>query len=64
MINRNKGNHSINTWEDQYYDGYEVDTYDHRMVSDEIKQGTEDCVKYIEEIVDNEYFWYKNITRK
>lgn len=64
MINRNKGNHSIITWEDKYYDGYEVSTFDEKMVSNWMREGTEDCVKYIEEIVDSEYFWYKNIALK
>ncbi|PZT57482.1 hypothetical protein DN757_02160 [Paenibacillus silvae] len=63
MINRNKGNHSINTWEDQYYDGYDVSTYDEKMVSDWMREGTEDCVEYLE-VLDNEYFWYRSIESK
>ncbi|WP_063563030.1 hypothetical protein [Paenibacillus sp. O199] len=59
----NKGNHSTITWEDQYYDGFEVDTYETKMVSDWMRDGINDCVEYID-VLDNEYFWYKSITNK
>ncbi|MET3209927.1 UNVERIFIED_CONTAM: hypothetical protein ABIC26_002875 [Paenibacillus sp. PvR008] len=59
MEKRSKGNHSITTWEDLYYDGYKVDVFDERNVSDWMLEGTEDCIEYIEEY-DDEVFWLKN----
>lgn len=46
------------TWEEQYFDG-DVEYYDERDVSPEMKQGTNDCIKYIEEVIDNEAAWFK-----
>ncbi|MFS0855165.1 hypothetical protein [Paenibacillus taichungensis] len=63
MKNIYKGNHSIITWEDRYYDGFEVDTYETKMVSDWMLDGINDCVEYID-VLDNEYFWYKRIANK
>lgn len=61
--NKNKGNHSIITWEDLYYDGYEVDVFDQRDVSDWMLEGTEDCYEYIEKH-DDEIIWLKNEAQK
>jgi len=55
-----QGNHSTNTWEDRYYDGYDVDHYDDKMVSSWMKEGIEDCIEYMD-VVDSEVLWYKNI---
>ncbi|MGR6760411.1 hypothetical protein ACU1JV_01015 [Paenibacillus sp. T2-29] len=59
MVKRYKGNHSIITWEDQYYDGFELDYYDERDVS---------LDKDIEEIdytyMDVEVIWLKNEAQK
>jgi len=63
MINRNKGNHSIITWEDRYYDGFDVDYYDEKLVSRWMKEGTKDCIEYLD-TVDNEVMWYKNNMNK
>lgn len=63
MKNINKGNHSIITWEDRYYDGFDVDEYETKMVSDWMREGTNDCIRYMD-VVDSEYFWYKNIANK
>ena len=63
MKNIHKGNHSIITWEDQYYDGFDVDAYETKMVSDWMREGTNDCIEYID-VLDSEYFWYKNLTSK
>ncbi|MFE6075757.1 hypothetical protein ACFVQB_14895 [Paenibacillus sp. NPDC057886] len=63
MKNIHKGNHSIITWEDRYYDGFEVDTYETKMVSDWMRDGTEDCIEYMG-AVDSEVLWYKNIINK
>ena len=54
-----RGNHSIITQEDRYYDGYNVSYYDDEMVSDWMKEGTEDCIEYIEHIIDSEVLWLK-----
>lgn len=56
----NKGNHSTITWEDRYYDGCNVDYCEEDFVSSEMKLGTEECIKYIEDTVDNETLWLKN----
>jgi len=50
-------------WQDQYYDG-ESDYYDERDVSPEMKQGTNDCIEYIEEVIDNEATWFKHEAQK
>ncbi|MMZ61416.1 hypothetical protein D1872_235660 [compost metagenome] len=59
MAKRNKGNHSIITWEDRYYDGFDIDYYDERDVS---------LDKDIEEIdytyMDVEVIWLKNEAAK
>ncbi|MEK4427811.1 hypothetical protein MHB54_00980 [Paenibacillus sp. FSL M7-0802] len=59
MHKKNKGNHSIITWEDLYYDGYELDYYDERDISLE---------RDIEEInytyMDDEVIWLKNEAQK
>ena len=49
--------------QEQYYDG-EVDYYDERDVSPEMKKGTNDCIKYIEEESDYDYLWYKHEAQK
>lgn len=46
-----------------YYDG-EVDYYDERDVSPEMKKGINDCIKYIEEESDYDYLWYKYEAQK
>ncbi|KAF6630515.1 hypothetical protein H6F38_13875 [Paenibacillus sp. EKM208P] len=63
MKKQNKGNHSIITWEDLYYDGYEVDVFDERDVSGWMLDGTEDCYEYIEKH-DDEVIWLKNEAQK
>ncbi|MDY8021243.1 hypothetical protein [Paenibacillus polymyxa] len=59
MVKRYKGNHSIITWEDQYYDGFELDHYDGRDVT---------LDKDIEEVdytyMDDEVIWLKNEAAK
>lgn len=59
MINRHKGNHSIITKEDQYYDGFELGSFDERYVSSWMTEGTNDCIKYIEDTMDREYEYYR-----
>ncbi|MWV44954.1 hypothetical protein GRF59_15130 [Paenibacillus sp. HJL G12] len=49
--------------QDMYYDG-DKDYYDDRDVSPEMKQGTKDCIKYIEEVIDNEATWLKQEAQK
>ncbi|OZB98038.1 hypothetical protein [Paenibacillus sp. XY044] len=49
-------NKYFRTFQEQYYDG-DVDYCDERYVSPEMKQGTNDCVEYIEEVIDNEAVW-------
>ncbi|KZE65148.1 hypothetical protein AV545_04280 [Paenibacillus jamilae] len=63
MSKMNKGNHSIITWEDRYYDGFELDCFDHRDVSDWMLKGAEDCYEYIEKH-DDELIWLKNEAQK
>ncbi|WP_440110322.1 hypothetical protein [Paenibacillus sp. QZ-Y1] len=58
-----QGNHAIITWEDRYYDGYDVDYYDERLVSDWMREGTEDCIEYMD-VVDSEVLWVKNNMNK
>ncbi|WP_311078271.1 hypothetical protein [Paenibacillus polymyxa] len=55
MVKRNKGNHSIITWEDMYYDGFELDYYNERDVS--LDTDTEE-VDYT--YMDDEVIWLKN----
>ncbi|PYY28339.1 hypothetical protein [Paenibacillus illinoisensis] len=64
MKNKHKGNHSIITREDQYYDGYELGCYDERYVRTEMKAGTKDCIEYIEDHIDDEVIWLKNHAQK
>ncbi|MGM1044865.1 MAG: hypothetical protein ACQEXX_01825 [Bacillota bacterium] len=45
-------------WQELYYDGL-VDYYDERDVSLDMKQGTNDCIKYIEEDLDHDIQWLK-----
>ena len=53
-----KKSHTQRNWEELYYDG-EIDYYDERDVSLDMKQGINDCVKYIEEESDYDTLWYK-----
>lgn len=59
MVKQNKGNFSIITWEDRYYDGFDLDYFDDRDVS----LNTE-----IEEVdytyMDDEVMWIKNEAQK
>ncbi|MFI2856818.1 hypothetical protein ACH6EH_06730 [Paenibacillus sp. JSM ZJ436] len=55
-------NQEINLQE-KYYDG-DYDYYDERDVSLEMKRGTRDCTKYIEEECDYDHLWYKNEAQK
>lgn len=49
--------------QDMYYDG-DKDYYDERDVSPVMKQGTYDCIEYIEEVIDNETAWLKREAQK
>ncbi|MBT2759867.1 hypothetical protein [Paenibacillus sp. ISL-20] len=53
----------LRTFQELYYDG-EIDYYDERDVSPEMKKGINDCIKYIEEESDYDLLWYKNEAQK
>lgn len=66
MVNRNKGNHSVITWEDRYFDG-EIDYYDERYVSLDWKNSTSNLINYQEEMLDtydDDILWLKNEAQK
>ncbi|WP_169834406.1 hypothetical protein [Paenibacillus donghaensis] len=47
------------SWGERYFDG-EVDYVDERYVSDEMKEGTEDCVEYLDtQKIDDEVLYLK-----
>lgn len=46
-----------------YYDG-DADYYNERDVSPEMKQGVNDCIKYIENESDYEILWFKQEAQK
>lgn len=56
-------NKHFRTFQELYYDG-EVDYYDERYVSPEMKQGIYDCIEYIENESDYDLIWYKNEAQK
>ncbi|MDP9675194.1 hypothetical protein J2W97_001177 [Paenibacillus jamilae] len=59
MPKMKKGNHSIITWEDRYYDGFELDYFDDRDVS--LKTEIEE-IDYT--YIDDEVIWLKNEAHK
>lgn len=58
-----KKSHTQRNWQELYYDG-EVDYFDERDVSPEMKQGINDCIKYIEEESEFDILWYKHEAQK
>lgn len=51
------------TMQELYYDG-EADYCDERDVSLDMKQGTNDCIEYIEQESDYNILWYKQEAQK
>jgi hypothetical protein len=51
---------SIKEMEDKYYDG-DADYLDEKFVSKEMKDGLNDCMKYLDQnLVDDEVLWTKS----
>lgn len=59
MTKSQKGNHSLTTTQDNYYDGLSSGCFDERFVSLEMRSGTKDCIQYIDENIDDEVLWLK-----